>query len=204
VPELQVLSAEFGLIAGDALIPAYDRPMTGERARELQPAVADRLGRCLGVPGGRELFINVGREYLAALGGETSLSRLGTRVQVARGSIGRRLAELHDWLYGIETTPLVSRASPASGRLMLRGLPITGDLEAVLMAARRGLVEDPIGARRYQVWYVPVDGERVAPKWLVSRLTGLAAGSFHTDEARRILAALGVIVLRNDGRTGQA
>src|SRR5262249_45105340 len=94
------------------------------------------------------------------------------------------------------------RAAPGSGRLILRGVPVTSDAEAAVLAARRGLAEDPVGASRYQIWYVPVDGVRVAPKWLVSRVTGLPVERFHSDEARRILAALGITVLRCPGATG--
>src|ERR1051326_6464392 len=47
-PELHILSAEFGLVPADALIPWYDHRMTSRRARELQPGVAESLGGLLG------------------------------------------------------------------------------------------------------------------------------------------------------------
>jgi hypothetical protein len=66
----------------------------------------------------------------------------------------------------------------------------------VLAVARRGLAAEIAAARRYQSWYVSVDADRVAPKWLVSQLTGLPVSCFATDEARRVLARLGVEVER--------
>jgi hypothetical protein len=44
--------------------------------------------------------------------------------------------------------------------------------------------------------YVVVDEQQVAPKWLVSQLFGLPVNAFATDEARRVLAHLGIEVRR--------
>jgi hypothetical protein len=44
--------------------------------------------------------------------------------------------------------------------------------------------------------YVLLDGQRVAPKWLVSQLTNYPVGSFTTDKARRLLGQLGIEVHR--------
>jgi hypothetical protein len=62
--------------------------------------------------------------------------------------------------------------------------------------ACRALAKGEGNPGSYQSWYVPVDGHKVAPKWLVSQLTGLPASAFVTDEARRVLAQLGVKVIR--------
>jgi hypothetical protein len=62
--------------------------------------------------------------------------------------------------------------------------------------ARQGLTNDPHGAHRYRDWYVLVDGQPVAPKWLVSRISGLPAHAFDAAGARRVLLALGVSLER--------
>jgi hypothetical protein len=49
---------------------------------------------------------------------------------------------------------------------------------------------------RYQSWYVVVDNQRVAVKWLVSQITGLPVSAFVSDEARRLLVQLGIKVTR--------
>jgi hypothetical protein len=52
----------------------------------------------------------------------------------------------------------------------------------------------PIPAPR--TWAAQLDDTLVSPKWLVSELTGIPVAAFHTDDARRYLAAIGVRVLR--------
>lgn len=78
----------------------------------------------------------------------------------------------------------------------LRGVALAATPEEVAALARRALAEERGAPDAYQGWYVPLDGRRVAPKWLVSCLTGLPVGAFGTGEARRALAALGVEVRR--------
>lgn len=94
-PRVAILSAEFGLIAGDTPIPWYDRRMDAARATALAPAVQCELHTILAdVP--REVFINLGRDYLPALGPVP----LGPwRVQYAHGGIGERLGQLRRWVY---------------------------------------------------------------------------------------------------------
>lgn len=196
VPELLVLSAEFGLVAGDRLIPWYDRRMTSKRAQELRPGVSAELDARFGARQVTELFVSAGQEYLAVLGGQEALSKLATSTHIAQGTIGRRLAALHDWLYGTDPAENSAVTPSPPNSLVLRGVPIVEDAGEALVAARRGLVEDRAGAGRYQIWYVLVDGKRVAPKWLVSRLTGLPVERFHSQEARSAMTRLGLEVRR--------
>jgi hypothetical protein len=56
------------------------------------------------------------------------------------------------------------------------------------------LAEGHTDSTNYQSSFVLVDGQRVAPKWLVSQLTGLPVNSFHTGDARRVLQQLGIEV----------
>jgi len=62
----------------------------------------------------------------------------------------------------------------------------------VLRRARRELTRDPVGARRFETWYVPVGRHRVAPKWLVSLLFDKPVSRFRTADARRVLLQLGI------------
>lgn len=66
--------------------------------------------------------------------------------------------------------------------------------EKVIEFAVQALKKAQDDPARYQSWYVQVNGHRVAPKWLVSQLTGLPVSNFHSDEARRVLQQLGVEV----------
>ena len=82
-------------------------------------------------------------------------------------------------------------SQPTSGivyKAQLRGVEIKLTPDEVLQIARQALIEGQGSPGSYQSWYVEVDGRRVAPKWLVSILTGLPVGSFVTNEARRTLS----------------
>jgi hypothetical protein len=68
--------------------------------------------------------------------------------------------------------------------------------EQVFETARESLAETSDGPNRYQTWYVMIDGQRVAAKWLVSQITGLPVSAFVSDEARHLLTQLGIKVMR--------
>ena len=91
-----ILSAEFGLIHHDQLIPHYDHRMTRTRAKALQPGIIAELRRILSTNYYRELFISVGRDYLSALDGYDTLIPAELTVKRATGGLGKKLSELHD------------------------------------------------------------------------------------------------------------
>jgi hypothetical protein len=62
----------------------------------------------------------------------------------------------------------------------------------ILLKAKDALAIDGAGASRFETWFVDVEGERVAVKWLVSVLFGKQVGHFRTADAIRILSSLGV------------
>lgn len=104
---------------------------------------------------------------------------------------------MHDWLY--ESSPPAFRVGrpPAAGAVArLRGVRVSYTPDLILSIAREGIAEGERGALSCQSWFVPVGNYRVAPKWLVSRLTGLPVSTFHSGDARRVLNELGIEVMR--------
>ena len=163
--DICIISARFGLIAGDTPIPHYDQRMQTAQAHRWQPAVHAGLRRLCAQRAYTAAFISVGREYAPTLHGTDTLLRSIT-VKVAAGSQGRRLSELHDWLYqGVPVTPPTQR-TPQQGTTQLRGVAINLTPQEVLDCARRN-AKDDAKATAYQSWYVLVDDQRIAPKWLV-------------------------------------
>ncbi len=77
---------------------------------------------------------------------------------------------------------------------MPQGVEVVMTPEQVLNVGSQALLEGKGNPSSYQSWYVVVDEQRVSPKWLVSQLTGLPVGSFHSREARRMLVQLGVTI----------
>ncbi len=194
VPDIHVLSAEFGLIPGYRPIPYYDCRMTPQRAEELRPQVIVELKRILkGAEPFNELFIAMGRDYLRALNGWEALIPPWLGVKVSKGSVGKQQSQLYDWLHG--EPPPASTSTP-QGTACIRGTRIVLTPQQVLDVACRALAQEKGDPSHYQSWYVQVDDQRVSVKWLVSQITGLPTGAFVTDEARRVLAQLGIEVIR--------
>jgi hypothetical protein len=190
-----ILSANFGLISVHQPIPNYDYRMSPQRAQELQSEVISELEQVLQANHYHELFISLGQDYWQALAGYEQFVTAETKITIAQGSQGGRQAALRRWLdNGLAGQPKDHSGVAQSGKARIRGIEIALTPEQVLEFARQALVEgsgDPTG---YQSVYVLVDGQRVTPKWLVSQLTGLPVGSFHTGDARRVLEQLGVEV----------
>ncbi len=191
--DIRIFSAKFGLIPADRLIPFYDKPMTARQAIALNPTVLAEVERLLAQRIYRKLLINVGQNYHPALAGFESLAPDDLEVARASGSSGRRQTILRDWLRG-GPQPLL--AAPSQGHARIRGIEIALTSEEVMERASRALVSGNGNPQAYQSWYVQIDGRQVSPKWLVSQLTGLPVGAFVSDEARRVLAQLGVEVRR--------
>jgi hypothetical protein len=197
VPDIYILSGKFGLIPATRLIPDYDQRMTQEQAHRLHARSLTKMTRFLKGRDYNELFMSLGKDYLLALAGYEQLIPSNLQVIVSTGSQGRKLTNLRDWLYGI---PAVSTHHVRivdvnqRGTVYLRGIQIDMTREQVLAVAHRALTEGRGSPANYHSWYVLVDDQRVAPKWLVSQLSGLPVSDFHTSEATRVLQQLGVQV----------
>lgn len=200
MPSVYILSSEFGLIAHHDLIPNYESRITRQRAQELQTCSTAKLNQVLRAKRHQNLpehgmFVCLGKDYFQVLDGAISAVKRNEVVKVASGSLGKRLAELHDWLYA--DSPMRRQSAPIhtyKGKAFIKGIEIVMTIEQVLDVARHSLSTEFDKATNYQSWYVLVDGERVSPKWLVSQISGLPVSAFHTDAARRILHDLGVQV----------
>ncbi len=203
-PDVYILSARYGLIPTDQPIPYYDQRLTPQRATELEPAVRDMLARILARREFEQIYLAVGRDYARALDGSTEFMPAAASVVAAEGSQGKRLAQLHDWLYGHGPAVPIAPQAAETRRMghrrrtpQLRGVDITLTADQALTRVRQALATDSHGCDRYHSWYVLLDGERIAPKWLVCQLTGLPTGAFTTQEALRALAQIGIAVQRS-------
>lgn len=203
-PQVYVLSAEYGLIEGGQHIPNYDCPMTPQRAQALRPQIAPALRRILAdkVCDGRvrrDVFLNLGRKYREAVGDAYEWMSHEHNVTCATGSLGSRLTHMHAWLYGAQSLQQACTPSRVGqGSVKLRGVEIALNADQVIEVAHSAILSGRIGANTSGLtWYVTVGERQVGPKWLVSQVTGLPVGAFHTDEARRVLQQLGIDVQLN-------
>lgn len=199
-PDVLILSAKWGLIAGDALLPPYERRMTSRRASEIQEDTTARLRKFLALRP-CEVFMSMSEIYFQAINVRELSQINSTEIFVVQGGRGRNLSALYDWLHGAPPPKPKTVRRPSSkgqrGNLRLRGVEIECDKSRALALARQALPQEAAVATRINSWYVQLGRGRVSPKWLVSKIFGLPVNSFVTDEARRVLAQLGVEVRRS-------
>jgi len=195
--DVRILSAKYGLIPANYYLPYYDRRLTKEQSDKLHYQVITELETVLSSKSYTNLLICLGRDYLETIYDYEAIIPNGLSVQVATGGIGRKLSVLYDWLYG-DLSNLETNQDLAStkGTVRIRGVEVTLTSEQILDVARQAIATKDRGATHCQSWYVQVDDQRVAPKWLVSQITGLPVSNFVTDDARRVLTRLGVEVKR--------
>lgn len=200
-----ILSAEFGLIRGEQLIPVYDRRMTNLRAEELRSGVLEVFKDKIAGQDYTELFLSMGKTYLLTLTGYETLLSPATKVSISDVTAGRKLTELKSWLTGEDpATQLTSssRQATQNGQLWrrtnqavnLRGVELDLTSDQALQRARQLLAVATHQASQIKDWYVLIDGMKVAPKWLTSQLTNVPVSKFDASEARRVLQALGIEV----------
>lgn len=197
--DVLILSARYGMITANHPIPDYDQIMTQTRAAELQPAVAAEFDRSLMARERAQLdparlLLCMGKTYVGAFDGvgEPWLSMLRSRV--AAGGQGPQLARLKAWLYGDASPvnrPEVTAKQPGSVRLA--GVAVRLSREEALEAIRQVLASEGGTMPQPQVWYVKVDDQAIPVKWLVSHLTGVPVQAFNTNQARAVLARLGIL-----------
>lgn len=97
--DVYILSARFGLLPSYQAIPYYDECMTRQRARELRPEVLAQLGRIFKMANYQEALVCLGRDYWLALEGYEAVIPRGLDICVAFGPMGRRQAQVHEWLW---------------------------------------------------------------------------------------------------------
>lgn len=196
--DVYILSARFGLIAHTKKIFYYDSKMTLFEARQMKSKILRQAEKLFLDKNGlaeKQIFINLGRNYCESFS-EVFPVLANCNITLASGSSGKRLAQMHDWLYG-EKSDLrqVKIIKKSSMPVKLRGIEIHFTREEIYALVLERANETN-GASDFHSWFVAVGNRRVSPKWIVSQITGLPPGKFHSDEARRVLQQLGIEVKR--------
>ena len=94
---LYILSAKYGLISGDILIPDYDFWMTPDRVELLKTVVKGKIDLILDIYQYDEIFVAMGKLYREVLM-ERLPSDSSVGVVVAEGGIGEKSSALYHWL----------------------------------------------------------------------------------------------------------
>lgn len=93
--QLAILSARFGLLNSDTLIPNYEQPMTPEQCEAKKSRVQENLTLWLDDTRYDQIFVNVGKDYLPLIEGMPGLAT----ATFVTGQIGERAHQLRDWLH---------------------------------------------------------------------------------------------------------
>ena len=96
--DVVILSAKFGLIDAQTLIPHYDQRLDKKRAAELRPQVLKTLQDIMDRREYSEIYLDLGKGYLPALNGFFFPPKI--KVTWASGRIGQRLSHIKHWLLG--------------------------------------------------------------------------------------------------------
>ena len=202
-PSLQIaiVSAEYGLVWPETKLPPYDRRMILARAQTLQQDVVPALRAWLTTYAEIDLFMMLGRSYQPAVEPTTDWLPRHANLTVSNGGWGKQQHQLAAWL---DQRPFPMDDSSSSlpalppvplGQAVLRGVTINATPEEIEMMVRECLTKGDESHIRSRKWLAQVGPYQVAPKWLVSRLSGVPVSGFATDDARRVLTRLGIPVI---------
>jgi cytoplasmic iron level regulating protein YaaA (DUF328/UPF0246 family) len=99
--DILILSAKYGLIEAQIPIENYDLKMTKQRALELQTQVSHDLDQYLSQTNYQEIFVNMGQTYLLVIACSEERKKLHGKIVYATGGIGKKMAQMKEWLYRI-------------------------------------------------------------------------------------------------------
>jgi hypothetical protein len=191
--DIFILSAKFGLIPAYQLIPNYDQKMDRMRSQELKPLVNLKFNELLQSGFYKRCLLCMSKDYVQIFDYDQKNLPKSITITIANGTIGRKLSVLYQWLYGQAPEYLhTPKENAIKGKAELKGIEVSLSKAEILAIARQGLRESQGKPYNYQTWYILVDNEKISPKWLVSQLTGLPVGSFHSIKARQMLQQLGI------------
>ena len=179
-------------------IPFYDEKLDKHKSQELtQLSISQSSHFFTDSEKTKEVFVNLGNLYLQVF--EPILEKLSqtNSVVFTSGSSGKRLAEMHDWLYG-ENSPLRNEQNETKlTEVYIQGIRLQTNEAQIRAIIQKEITQNGIkDLQNFQSWFVPIDEMKVSPKWLISRLTGLPVSKFHSDQARKVLQKLGIKVQR--------
>lgn len=99
--DIKIVSAKYGLIDWDKPIKYYEKRITPDRAKALQPQVMPKLNDLLSSNGYTEIFINMGNDYMPVIDGFKKFIPNSTKLFQAEGRIGQRMAQMKEWILKI-------------------------------------------------------------------------------------------------------
>ena len=101
--EIVIISAKYGLLRSTDIISYYDQVLTVSQAAGMRKEVSAGIMNIVSGENFRRIFINLGFPYNLAVSEELiDFLDAGFNLQVASGSIGKRLHQLKVWLEAVK------------------------------------------------------------------------------------------------------
>lgn len=191
-PATYILSGRFGLISAEFPTPRYNHRLTQTGLSVLRESVDSQVKEVVDMVQPESVFVSVGSQYWPLLEEPILREISSDRLNIASGSIGGRASQLAHWLRSRNSENKELPVPPRGGQSTLLGITVRLTSLEILHKAHEAALADPEGAMRFETWCVEIGKERIAPKWLVSKLFDLPVSHFRTADARRVLHELGV------------
>lgn len=194
--DIYILSAQYGLIRSNTPISYYDQKMNPTNAIALQQHVSHIFQQEILPAKYAEIFVSMGKTYLLAINSLPVMNEY-TKLIISRGSAGKKLTELRNWLWGYMQTAPQDETSLVPPNLdktkaVLRGRTVALNTAEVINQLAATIQVDCGTAHVIRSWYVKVNEERLSPKWAAQVLFSVPVSEFSADEARRVLRKLGL------------
>lgn len=186
------VSGRYGLVRDDFPLPVYDHRLLPEDENRLTLQVGQELKRAIADFDPSRFFVSVSGGYWRLLRVALAREVPSDRLAFARGAVGGRASRLFTWLRSNCGHDAPRTRRPLAGEATLLGTTLKLSSAEFCRRVREALAATPQAAERFETWYVPFDGRRVAAKWLVSVLFQKPVARFRTADARRVLTCLGI------------
>ena len=100
--DIVIISAKYGFLKSDDLIEYYDQKIDNRIAIILNKQVVSEFKKYLKGKRYKEIFINLGKEYMVALKGFEKFVPPSTKIIIAKGRIGEKIRQMKNWLLSIK------------------------------------------------------------------------------------------------------
>ena len=99
--DIIIISAKYGFLRANDLIDYYDQKMDKRRAELLNKQIISNFKEYFKNKSYKEIFVNLGKEYMTAIKGFEKFIPSSTKIIVAKGGIGKKIKQMKNWLISI-------------------------------------------------------------------------------------------------------
>ena len=93
-----IISAKYGFLKQNDLIENYDLKMNKKQARKLNKSIVRDLRNYTRDKKYKEIFINLGKDYMLSIEGFEQFIPKETKIIVANGAIGKKMKQMKEWI----------------------------------------------------------------------------------------------------------